>query len=389
MRPKVSRATSSDEVDQTQAMRLALRLARRAYGQTSPNPLVGAVLIHGGRIIGQGWHHRAGQPHAEVEALRDAGRRGCSPRGATLFVTLEPCSTFGRTPPCTDAIVAAGIRKVVVAATDPNPRHAGLGLGLLRSQGIEVTSGLLAADSARMNEPFDHWIVHRTPFVTVKAAMTLDGKIATADGRSKWITGERSRAHGQRLRQGSDAILVGIGTVLADDPSLTVRSGPGSKGQGPGLRRLVLDTRARTPLTARLVRDEAAGSTTIFVGRRAAKKRVSALSERVRVVVAPEKDGHIDLGWLLPVLGLEGVTSLLVEGGGEVNAAFLLGGFAHRVAFFYAPMVLGGSDAFRGVAGEGARSLVEALSMVAPEWRRFGPDLFMTARVASPPAIAP
>lgn len=389
MRPKVSRAAPADEVDEvdeTQAMRLALRLARRAYGQTSPNPLVGAVLVHGGRIIGQGWHHRAGQPHAEVEALRDAARRGRSPRGATLFVTLEPCSTFGRTPPCTDAIVAAGIRKVVVAATDPNPAHAGRGLGLLRSQGIEVTSGLLAAESARMNEPFDHWIVHRTPFVTVKAAMTLDGKIATADGRSKWITGDRSRAHGQRLRRGSDAILVGIGTVLADDPSLTVRSGPGSKVQERELRRLVLDTRARTPLTAKLVTDGSAGSTTIFVGQRAAKKRVAALSERVRVVVAPEKDGHIDLGWLLPVLGLEGVTSLLVEGGGEVNAAFLLGGFAHRVAFFYAPMVLGGCDALRGVAGEGARSLAEALSMVAPEWRRFGPDLFMTARVASPPA---
>ncbi len=386
MRSKVSRATPADEVDETQAMRLALRLARRAYGQTSPNPLVGAVLVHGGRIIGQGWHHRAGQPHAEVEALRDAARRGRSPRGATLFVTLEPCSTFGRTPPCTDAIVAAGIRKVVVAATDPNPQHAGRGLGLLRAQGIEVTSGLLAAESARMNEPFDHWIVHRTPFVTVKAAMTLDGKIATADGRSKWITGERSRAHGQRLRRGSDAILVGIGTVLADDPSLTVRSGPGSKAQGPELRRLVLDTRARTPLTAKLVTDGSAGSTTIFVGQRAAKKRVAALSERVRVVVAPEKDGHIDLGWLLPVLGLEGVTSLLVEGGGEVNAAFLLGGFAHRVAFFYAPMVLGGSDALRGVAGEGARSLAEAPTLVATEWRRFGPDLFMTARVASPPA---
>ena len=366
-------------------MRLALRLARRAYGRTSPNPLVGAVLVKRGQVIGQGWHHRAGQPHAEIEALRDAARRGFSPKGATLHVTLEPCSTFGRTPPCTQAIVDAGIREVVVAATDPNPKHAGRGLELLRAQGIRVTTSVLAGEAERMNEAFNHWIVHHTPFVTVKAAMTLDGKIATAGGESKWITGERARAHGQKLRQGADAILVGIGTVLNDDPSLTVRGipGPRSKVQGPKLRRFVLDTRARTPLTAKLVTDEHAGLTTIIVGPSAPKRRVAALAKRVRVLTAPEQEGRIDLGWLLPVLGLEGVTSLLVEGGGEVNAAFLLGGFAHRVAFFYAPLVLGGRDARRGVAGDGAKSLAQALRLTAPEWRRFGPDLFLTARVSS------
>jgi len=186
--------------------------------------MVGALLVKRGKIIGRGWHRRAGGPHAEVEALRDAARHGYDPRGATLYVTLEPCSTHGRTPPCTEAIIAAGIARVVVAATDPNPAHAGRGFRILRRAGIEVVTGVLADEAARLNESFNHWIVHRTPFVTVKAAMTLDGKIATANGESKWITSEAARAEGMKLRHGADAILVGVNTVLADDPSLTARN---------------------------------------------------------------------------------------------------------------------------------------------------------------------
>src|SRR5581483_9902888 len=226
-------------------MRLALRIARRAYGQTSPNPMVGAVLVKRGKLIGKGWHHRAGDPHAEIEALRDAEARGNNPKGATLYVTLEPCCTQGRTPPCTDAIIAAGIKRVVVGATDPNPAHCGKAFRLLRCAGIEVIAGVLQGDAELLNESFNHWIVHRTPFVTVKAAMTLDGKIATASGESKWITGEKARAYGMRLRQGNDAILVGINTVLADDPSLTARPTRNPK------RRIILDALARTPLKDR------------------------------------------------------------------------------------------------------------------------------------------
>ena len=217
-------------------MRQAIGLAWRGYGATSPNPMVGAVLVKGGKIIGRGWHRRAGLPHAEIEALRDAQKRGHSPRGATLYVTLEPCCTHGRTPPCTDAIIAAGIKCVVVGATDPNPNHSGRAFKILRRAGIVVNwwgerprepenqskrglSGTsprqkIASECAKLNEAFNHWIVHRTPFVTVKAAMTLDGKIATASGESKWITGEKARAHGMKLRRGSDAILVGINTIL-------------------------------------------------------------------------------------------------------------------------------------------------------------------------------
>jgi diaminohydroxyphosphoribosylaminopyrimidine deaminase/5-amino-6-(5-phosphoribosylamino)uracil reductase len=359
-------------------MRLALRLARRAYGQTSPNPLVGAVLVKNGEIIGQGWHRRAGGPHAEIEALRDAEQRGHRVKGATIYVTLEPCCTTGRTPPCTDALIKSRVRRVVVAATDPNPKHAGRGFDQLREHGLEVIAGVLAEESVALNEAFNHWIVERTPFVTVKAAMTLDGKIATASGESKWITGEHARQHSMKLRAGSDAILVGVETVLADDPSLLPRDGKSSK-----FRRFVLDTRARTPLTAQLVTDAAVSLTTVIVGASAPAHRVQALAKRVRVLAAPERDGRIDLAWLLPVLGMEQITSLLVEGGGEVNASFLLGGLAQRIAFFYAPKILGGRAARSSVAGLGASSLAESLLLTNPVWRHFAPDLFLTARISA------
>ena len=412
----------------------ALRLARKGFGTTSPNPMVGAILVKGGKIIGRGWHRRAGGPHAEIEALRAAQKQGHNVKGAILYVTLEPCCTHGRTPPCTDAIIGAGIKRVVVSATDPNPKHTGKGLKVLRRAGVEVSelrrhdgalksgdlsppskSGargsafarlrrggrsprqILADECARLNEAFNHWIVHRTPFVTVKAAMTLDGKIATASGESKWITAEAARACGMKLRQGADAILVGINTILADDPSLTVRSNVNSKAniqhptfniQHPKLRRIILDSLARTPLTAKVVSDKQAALTTIVVSKHAPKKRAAALARRVNVVVAPlaksaigNRQSAINLRWLLKKLGAENVTSLLVEGGGEVNASFLLGGLAQRVAFFYAPKILGGRDSRKAVAGAGARSLAETVQLRDVEWKRLGPDLLLTAQL--------
>jgi diaminohydroxyphosphoribosylaminopyrimidine deaminase/5-amino-6-(5-phosphoribosylamino)uracil reductase len=373
-------------------MQAALRLARRGRGTTSPNPMVGAVLVKNGKIIGRGWHRRAGLPHAEIEALQNARKLGHNPRGATLCVTLEPCCTHGRTPPCTNAIIAAGIKRGVIGATDPNPRHAGRGFTILRRAGIEVVHGIWAGECAKLNEAFNHWIVHRTPFVTVKAAMTLGGKIATADGESKWITGEKARAHGMELRRGSDAILVGINTILADNPGLTVRPVQSSKFkvQNHSLRRIILDSMARTPPNARVVSDESAALTTIVVSRLAPKNRVAALAKKVNVTVAPLKksairnpQSAIDLCWLLKKLGAENVTSLLVEGGGEVNASFLVGGFAHRVAFFYAPKILGGRDSRKAVAGAGAQSLGEIIRLRDVEWCKLGEDLLLTARVDS------
>ena len=364
-------------------MREALRLAARARGMTSPNPMVGAVLVRRGTIIGRGWHRRTGLPPAEIEALRDCEKRGHSARGATLYVTLEPCCTHGRTPPCTDAIIAAGIKRVVIAVRDPNPSHAGRGFKLLRRAGIEVVHGVLADEAARLNESFNHWIVRRTPFVTVKAAMTLDGKIATASGESKWITGEQSRAFAMKLRASMDAILVGVNTVLADDPALTLRAVEGGRLKVEGLRplrRIILDSRARTPLTARVVTDELAALTTVIASKRAPARRLAALRKKVHVEIAPQRGGLIDLRWLLKKLGAEQVISLLVEGGGEVNASFLLGGHAQRVAFFYAPKILGGRDARKGVAGPGIASVQDALELREVEYRWLGPDLLLTAR---------
>lgn len=399
-------------------MRLALRLARRGYGLTSPNPMVGAVLVKNGKIIGRGWHRRAGLPHAEIEALQDAQEQGHHPKGATLYVTLEPCSTHGRTPPCTDAIIAAGIKRVIVGTTDPNPKHSGQAFKILRRAGIDVLSlhkgrarhsvraGSHSAQPRRaedcapylklaeeclwLNEAFNHWIIHRTPFVTVKAAMTLDGKIATARGESKWITGEKARAFGMKLRQGADAILVGINTILADDPSLTVRTKM-EEGRGKTakpIRRIVLDSMARTPLQAKVVRDKFAALTTIVVSKRAPQPLVAALAKRVDVLVAStvtskfkNQNPKLDLQRLLKQLGSQKVTSLLVEGGGELNASFLLGGFAHRVAFFYAPKILGGRDSRKAVAGEGAGSLATALQLREVEWKKVGKDLMLIARI--------
>jgi diaminohydroxyphosphoribosylaminopyrimidine deaminase/5-amino-6-(5-phosphoribosylamino)uracil reductase len=365
-------------------MRLALGLARRGFGRTSPNPMVGAVLVRDGVIIGQGWHRRVGEAHAEIEALRDAQHRGHDARGvrgATLYVTLEPCSTHGRTPPCTEAIIAAGIRHVVAATPDPNPAHSGRGFAILRRAGVEVGVGLLAKEAAEMNEAFEHWIVHRTPLVTVKAAMSLDGKIATVSGESRWITGEKSRQLGMRLRAGADAILVGVNTVLADDPGLTVRLTSFKKKRW---QRVILDPRARTPLTAQVVSDEFADSTIIVVTKAATARRAAALGRRVRLLSAPMRADGIDLRWLLRKLGQDEVTSLLVEGGGETNAAFLAAGLVHRVAFFYAPLVLGGRSAPKGVAGEGFRSLGAAPVLREARWRRIGADLYLSARVPEP-----
>lgn len=308
--------------------------------------MVGAVVVRRGAIIGKGWHHGAGQPHAEVEALRDARRTD----GAELYVTLEPCCTHGRTPPCTDAIIGGGIRRVFVAATDPNPKHTGRGYDILRKAGIEVHTGILEAEANRLNEAFNHWIVHRRPIVIAKAAMTLDGKIATASGSSKWITTERSRAAGMKLRQGADAILVGVNTVIADDPALTIRI-PGFKKD---LQRIILDPKGRTPRTAKLLND--GGKTTIV-------------------------NNPINLPKLLDQLGAQNVTCLLVEGGGETHWQFFNQKLIDRVAFFYAPKILGGRDARKAVAGVGFEAAELAPKLRDVEWRRRGEDLMLTARV--------
>jgi len=265
----------------------------------------------------------------------------------------------------------------VVGAIDPNPAHTGKGLKVLRRAGVDVTSGILESEATRLNEAFNHWIVNKTPFVTVKAAMTLDGKVATSSGESKWITGEKARAWAMHLREGTGAVLAGVNTVRADDPALTVRPNEFvRKLKVP--RRVILDSSGRTPATAKVLSDRFVSQTTIVVTRRATQNRVRALRRRVNVLVAPDVEGRVNLSWLLKRLGKEGVTSLVVEGGGEINAAFLLGGLAHRVAFFYAPKVLCGRDAIKAVAGEGISWMDAVIKLQEVEYQWVEGDLFMT-----------
>lgn len=385
-----------DSLADAALMKRALLLARRGVGLVSPNPTVGAVLAKNGEILGQGWHRGPGKPHAEIEAIHSALERGRSPRQSTLYVTLEPCSTAGRTPPCTDAILQHQIGRVVAAAEDPNPKHAGRAFAILRKAGVRVSQGLFRKASEALNPGFAHWIVHRRPLVTIKAAMTLDGKIAAASGESKWITGAEARREGMRMRFRNDAVLVGIHTVLADDPSLTVRQGGRLEEEHPQkrLRRFVLDSRARTPVDAQLCVGRCAALTTIVVGPQASQARVARLRKRVAVWQAPSGLGFGEtsgdrrgrfpsLKWMLERLGKEGVTSLLVEGGGQVNAAFLEGGFAQRIAFFYAPKILGGADSRKSVGGFGQNDPAQFLSLADIQWKRVGEDLLLTASLVS------
>ena len=360
-------------------MRRALQLAQRGYGKVSPNPMVGAVLVRQHEIIGEGWHQKAGSPHAEVNAILDAKTKGNNTISSTLYVTLEPCSTTGRTPPCTKAILESNIRRIVIACLDPNPAHVGNGVKILEKKGLEVVTDVLRNRAQSMNRNFFHWICQRRPRVTIKAAMTLDGKIATAKGQSKWITGPAARRHAMKLRYGMDAMLVGIETVIADDPSLSVRMGA-STLPSKKLLRIILDSNARTPLNSKILSDQWRDWTRIIVSESAPPQRIKNIKEKAQVWVSPNK-GRVDLPWLLDQLGKEEVTSLLVEGGGEVNAAFLQQNLAQAVAFYYAPKILGGKDARRGVAGYSARSLEEAIQLTDAKWRKAGDDLVMQAEI--------
>ena len=356
-------------------MRRALELAERGRGLTSPNPMVGAVVVSDEEIVGEGYHERAGGPHAEVLALASAGERS---RGATLYVTLEPCSFHGRTPPCAPAVVAAGIRRVVAALVDPNPRVSGRGLAILKSAGVEVAEGVFASLAESQNRAFVAAMRLGRPHVTLKAAMTLDGRIADRLGESKWITGEPARAAAHRLRSECDAILVGVGTVLRDDPALTVRR------ERPWPRepyRVVLDTSARTPANARLIGAATPSRALVITGGDAPEARIAALREAGATVVPVRcSGGRVDLGAALAALADREVRAVLVEGGGALHGALVDAGLVDRVAVFVAPRLLGGTDATPSIGGSG-RPLAQALRLSALEVTRVGADLLIEADV--------
>ena len=351
-------------------MREALELARRGRGRTSPNPVVGAVIVKDGKVVGRGWHQKAGTAHAEVHAIADAGAES---RNATIYVTLEPCCHFGRTGPCTEAIIVAGIQRVVVAMTDPNPLVAGCGIETLRQRGVEVRTGVLAAEAASLNAPFIKWITCKLPFVTLKSGVSLDGKIATRTGDSRWITGEASRFEVHRLRDAADAIITGIGTVLADDPELTTRLPEGGKSPV----RVVIDSLARTPLTAKLVNDGKA-PTIIAVSEDAPPERIVALqAKNVEVLTLPQINGRLDLGALLRNLGERCLTHVMVEAGGTLNSAFLFGNYVDKVVMFVAPKIIGGAGAPGPYGGTGCDCLAEAVELEDLMVRHTGDDLMI------------
>lgn len=355
-------------------MARAISLARNGMGRTSPNPLVGAVIVRDGRIVAEGWHRKAGTPHAEIHALNMAGELA---RGATVYVSLEPCAHYGRTGPCARALVEAGVSRVVVAMTDPNPKVAGKGIAILQEAGIEVTTGVLEQEARQLNEVFLKWMTTGLPFVALKTAMTLDGKIATATGQSQWITNEASRYETHRLRDVYDGILVGINTALADNPSLTTRL---KEYQGRNPVRIVVDSRARLPLTAQLVTDGAA-RTIVAVTAGAPAERVEALrSAGVEIIVAGS-GAHVDMRSLMEQLGAMKITSVLVEGGGSVNFSLLQAGLADRVYAFIAPKLVGGRDALTPVEGDGFQELDHAVELENIQLRQLGSDVLLTGIV--------
>lgn len=355
-------------------MALALELAKKGAGWTSPNPMVGAVIVKDGQIIAQGYHTKCGDLHAERAAL--AACEG-DPAGATMYVTLEPCCHHGRQPPCTDAILEAGIARVVVGSGDPNPLVAGKGLDILRSHGVQVTEGVLAEECRALNHVFFHFIQTGRPYVVLKYAMTLDGKLAAYTGASQWITGEEARRHVHTQRNRYRSILVGVGTVLADDPQLTCRM---EGGRNP--LRIVCDTHLRTPLTASVVRTAEQVPTCIATCV-AQESRLAPYREAgCQILSLPQGEGHVSLRALLEALGKMGVDSVLAEGGSAIHWSLVQSGLVDRVQAYIAPKILGGSQAKSPVGGEGFPHPDQALQLKTPRLTQLGRDILWESEVA-------
>ena len=356
-------------------MRAAIELAKKGEGWTNPNPLVGAVIVKENQIIGQGYHHKYGDLHAERDALRDCRERGNDPSGAQIFVTLEPCCHTGKQPPCVEAIVEAGIKKVVVGSRDPNPLVSGKGATFLRERGVEVEEDFLRSECDALNFIFFHYITSKTPYVALKYAMTADGKIATAAGKSKWISCQESRDFVHQLRNKYSCIMAGIGTVLADDPLLTCRI-PG--GRNP--TRIICDSSLRLPLDSQLVQTATEVPTIVACADSAGIDKEKALAQKgVQVIRCGTK--RVDLSLLMQKLGAQNLDSVLVEGGGQLNFSLLQAGLVQRVYSFVAPKIFGGAAAPSPVAGSGVLEVADAFSLSQIDARKIGSDVLIEYEV--------
>lgn len=356
-------------VEHLKFMKQALEIARRGEGLTGPNPMVGALIVKEGEVVGEGYHQKAGEDHAEVIALKQAGEKA---RGASLYVTLEPCCHVGKTGPCTEAVVRAGIRRIVVGMQDPNTLVNGKGIRELKRLGVEVETGVCEKECQDLNEFFIFWIKHQTPFVILKTASTLDGKIATFKGDSKWITSETSRNFVDGLRKRVDAILVGIGTVLADNPALTI-----SNQNRANPLRVIVDSRLRIPLRAKILKVDEQCKTMIVTTRKSPPKKRKLLERKgLEVVIVPDKKGRVSLVSLLKLLGKRGILSVLVEGGAQVNASFLKEKLAHKIYYFIAPRILG-DDAIGAYSEMGFRAIDQAVKIRNIQVQNVGSDLLV------------
>ena len=360
-------------------MRRALELAQRGYGSVSPNPMVGAVIVRSGAVLGEGWHDALGGPHAEAAAISDARGRDAQTDGATMYVTLEPCAHQGRQPPCADAIVEAGLERVVIGCDDPSDKASGRGPGTLRDEGVEVEfiDGAEATAARLLIQPFRKHARTGQPLVNLKSAMTLDGRTATGAGESKWISGDASRETVHHWRAGTDAVAVGIGTVLADDPLLTAR-GVAAERQP---RRVVFDSGARLPLESRLVRTATEAPVIVIAGPDAPAQAVDQLTNGGVEVIVCAGGGSARLEAALTELGRREVTSLMLEGGATLAGAFSDAGLIDELRVFIAPKLLGGAGARPLLGGEGAPGLAAAQPALAMECERFGDDLLVRARM--------
>lgn len=353
-------------------MHRALELARKAQGRTSPNPPVGAVIVRDGRIVGEGHTQPAGSWHAEVMALRQAGDEA---RGATMYVTLEPCCHYGRTPPCTEAIVAAGVAEVHAAMIDPNSLVGGNGLSELEAAGIRVVLGEGEAEAREITEGFVKFVTNGLPFFTLKWAMSIDGKIATQTGDSKWITGEAARAVAHHLRDSSDAIMVGVNTVITDDPQLTVRVDTGRPQRERGPLRIVVDSAGRIPLNAKVLGPELANSTVVATTEAMSVTMRQEIAQRgAEVLVLPERRGRVDLTALAKLLASRSIVNVMVEGGGTLLAAMIEAGLADKLFAFVAPKIIGGENAPSPVGGIGVNVVNDAIRLSRARIERVGDD---------------
>ncbi len=364
-------------MDDQHFMQLALDLAVKGEGFTSPNPMVGAVVVKGGQVVGSGYHQKAGGPHAEVNAINAAGDLA---RGATLYVTLEPCNHTGRTPPCTRKIIEAGIKRVVLAMIDPNEDVAGGGADYLKQRGIHITSGVCRGQALKLNEAFVKFVRSRRPFVIAKCAATLDGRIATRSGDSQWVTGEESRQYVHRLRHAADGILVGINTVRSDDPSLTTRL-PHTRGKDPV--RIVLDTHLSISPKAKLLRQKSDAETILVTGKGIAADKLSSFNrDGLRVIQAELYNGMIGMDALMDQLGDLGIISLLIEGGSRVLNSAFRAGIVDKVFFFYAPKILGGDDGIPICSGPGPELMSQSIAVNDIDVHRFGDDVLIEGYIA-------